>query len=46
MISDDRYHEEQVEAESPKNKEFGAFEVTARDRMFLGIGELIVFQGG
>jgi hypothetical protein len=46
LISDDRHHEEKVEAEGPEDEEFGAFEVAAGDVVLLGADELVVFEGG
>jgi hypothetical protein len=45
LIGDDGHHEQKVEAEGPEDEEFGAFEVAAGDGMFLGAGELIMFEG-
>jgi hypothetical protein len=45
LVGDYCHHEYQVEAKSPEDEEFGAFQVTAGDGMFLGFDELVVFQG-
>ncbi len=45
LIGDDGYHEQEIDAERPKDEEFGAFEMAAGDGVLLGIGELIVFEG-
>jgi hypothetical protein len=46
LVSDDEHHKNHVDAESPKDAEFGPFEVTAKDGMFLGFDELIVLERG
>jgi hypothetical protein len=46
LVGDDRRHEYEVEAKSPDDQEFGAFEMTAGDGMFFGFYELVVFEGG
>jgi hypothetical protein len=45
LICDYCHHEEEIESKRPEDNEFGAFEVTARDRMLFGFDELVVFQG-
>ncbi len=46
LVSDNRHHEQQVEAQRPENEQFGAFEMATRDGMLLGVGELVVFERG
>ena len=46
LVCDDCHHEEKVEAESPEDHEFGAFEVTAGDGVLFGFDELVGFEGG
>jgi hypothetical protein len=46
LVRDYGHHEYQVEAKSPEDEEFGAFEMTAGDGMFFGFYELVVFEGG
>ena len=43
LVGDYCHHEQEVESERPEDQEFGAFEVTAGDGVFFGVGELIVF---
>jgi hypothetical protein len=46
LVGDYRHHEQKVEAQRPEDEEFRAFEVTARDGMFLGFDQLVVFERG
>jgi len=46
LVRDYRHHEYEVEAKSPEDEEFGAFEMTTGDVVFLGSDELVVFKGG
>ena len=45
LIHHDCHHEQKVDSKRPEDKEFGAFEVPPRDRMFLCPNQLIVFEG-
>jgi hypothetical protein len=46
LVDDDGHHEDEIEAECPEDCEFGAFQVTPGDGVLLGVGELVVFEGG
>jgi hypothetical protein len=46
LITDHCHHKQKVNAESPQDQEFGAFEVTAGDGVLLGFDELVGFEGG
>jgi hypothetical protein len=43
LVGDYCHHEQKVKSKGPEDQEFGTFEVTARDGMFFGLDELIVF---
>ena len=46
LVRDYRRHEDQIEAERPKDEKFTAFQVTAGNGMLLRVRELIVFERG
>jgi hypothetical protein len=45
LVGDYRHHKQKVEAQGPEDDELGAFEVTARDGIFFGFDQLVVFEG-
>jgi hypothetical protein len=46
LVSDNRHHEEEIEAERPENEEFSTLEVAAGDGILFGFDELAGFEGG
>jgi hypothetical protein len=46
LISDDDHHEKNIDAKSPKDGEFWAFEMAPGDGLFFCFDQLIVFEGG
>lgn len=46
MVGYDGHHEDQINAERPEDQEFGAFKVTAGDKVFFGFDQLVGFEGG